>query len=83
MIALASVVDEVSRDYSFIRSLNFPAPIGKGGALIEGLKLAPTADLVGYVDADGATSPKAIHELAGGERVDGLGLLAQCRYLYR
>lgn len=59
-----AVVDEVARDYPFIRSLNFPAPIGKGGALIEGLKLAPTADLVGYVDADGATSPRAFHELA-------------------
>lgn len=58
------VVNEVSREFPFIRSLNFPAPIGKGGALIEGLKLAPTADLVGYVDADGATSPKAFHELA-------------------
>jgi dolichol-phosphate mannosyltransferase len=59
-----SVVDEVGGGYPFIRSLNFPAPIGKGGALIEGLKLGPTADLVGYVDADGATSPKAFHELA-------------------
>lgn len=58
------VVDAVSREFPFIRSLNFSAPIGKGGALIEGLKLAPTADLVGYVDADGATSPKAFHELA-------------------
>jgi len=58
------VVNEVSREFPFIRSLNFPAPIGKGGALIEGLKLAPTADLVGYVDADGATSPQAFHELA-------------------
>lgn len=58
------VVDAVSREFPFIRSLNFPAPIGKGGALIEGLKLAPTADLVGYVDADGATSPEAFHELA-------------------
>lgn len=58
------VVDEVGREFPFIRSLNFPAPIGKGGALIEGLTLAPTADLVGYVDADGATSPAAFHELA-------------------
>jgi hypothetical protein len=43
--------------------LNFPAPIGKGGALIEGLKLAPTSDLVGYVDADGATGPAAFLKL--------------------
>ena len=42
---------------------NFPEPIGKGGALIEGLKLAPLADLIGYVDADGATPPRAFHEL--------------------
>lgn len=58
------VVNGVTREFPFIRSLNFPDPIGKGGALIEGLKLAPTADLVGYVDADGATSPRAFHELA-------------------
>lgn len=58
-----AVVEGVGRDFPFIRALNFSAPIGKGGALIEGLKLAPTADLVGYVDADGATSPKAFHEL--------------------
>jgi glycosyltransferase involved in cell wall biosynthesis len=43
--------------------LDFPDPIGKGGALIEGLKLAPTADVVGYVDADGASPPDAFHAL--------------------
>jgi glycosyltransferase involved in cell wall biosynthesis len=43
--------------------LNFPDPIGKGGALIEGLKLAPTADVVGYADADGASPPGALHAL--------------------
>jgi glycosyltransferase involved in cell wall biosynthesis len=41
----------------------FPGAIGKGGALIEGLKLAPLADIIGYVDADGATPPKAFHDL--------------------
>jgi hypothetical protein len=35
----------------------------KGGALIEGLKLAGRADLIGYVDADGATGPRAFHDL--------------------
>lgn len=58
------VVEAVAAEYPAIRYLNFPGAIGKGGALIEGLKLAPTADLVGYVDADGATSPAALHELA-------------------
>ncbi len=57
------VVQAVALDYPFIRALDFPAPIGKGGALIEGLKLAPMADVIGYVDADGATPPRAFHDL--------------------
>jgi glycosyltransferase involved in cell wall biosynthesis len=57
------VVQSVAREFPSVRFLNFPDPIGKGGALIEGLKLAQTADLIGYVDADGATSPEAFHGL--------------------
>jgi glycosyltransferase involved in cell wall biosynthesis len=57
------VVRRVGADYKFVSALEFPAPIGKGGALIEGLKLAPQADLIGYVDADGATAPPAFHDL--------------------
>jgi glycosyltransferase involved in cell wall biosynthesis len=57
------VVQRVAQDYPSVSALEFPAPIGKGGALIEGLKLAPRADLIGYVDADGATSPQAFHDL--------------------
>ncbi len=58
-----SVVHKVAAEFPEIRALDFPAPIGKGGALIEGLKLAPLADLIGYVDADGATPPYAFHDL--------------------
>lgn len=57
------VVRAAEQRYLCISHLNFPAPIGKGGALIEGLKLAPLADLIGYVDADGATPPPAFLEL--------------------
>ena len=57
------VVKKISTDFPEVQSLEFAAPIGKGGALIEGLKLAPFADLIGYVDADGATGPKAFHDL--------------------
>ena len=57
------VVQRVAQDYPFISALEFTEPIGKGGALIEGLKLAPLADFIGYVDADGATPPRAFHEL--------------------
>jgi glycosyltransferase involved in cell wall biosynthesis len=57
------VVRRVAQDFPSIRWLDFPARIGKGGALIEGLKLAGTADLIGYVDADGATPPRAYLDL--------------------
>jgi glycosyltransferase involved in cell wall biosynthesis len=57
------VVRRVAVDYPSIGLLDFPDPIGKGGALIEGLKLAPLADAIGYVDADGATPPAAFHDL--------------------
>jgi glycosyltransferase involved in cell wall biosynthesis len=57
------VVQKVVNDFTSVSYLNFPGPIGKGGALIEGLKLAPFADLIGYVDADGATPPHAFLDL--------------------
>ena len=57
------VVTRVAKDHPEIGALNFAEPIGKGGALIEGLKLAPKADRIGYVDADGATGPRAFFEL--------------------
>ena len=62
------VVEGAAAEFPEIRALEFANPIGKGGALIEGLKLAPTADLIGYVDADGATPPEAF-----------LDLVRQCR----
>lgn len=57
------VVQKVSEEFPFIKAIEFKDPIGKGGALIEGLRFASLAELVGYVDADGATPPKAFHDL--------------------
>ena len=59
------VVEKVAVEYPEIEPLNFPNPIGKGGALIDGFKKAAEAKavLTGYVDADGATPPSAFHEL--------------------
>ena len=57
------VVQRVGAEFPEVSALEFPAPIGKGGALIEGLRLAPRADLIGYVDADGATAPPAFLDL--------------------
>jgi glycosyltransferase involved in cell wall biosynthesis len=65
------VVRAAGKDFPSIHALNFPDPIGKGGALIEGLKLASIADLIGYVDADGATSPQAFHALV--KKLDDTG----------
>jgi len=57
------VVQKVSADFPSVSALEFKQPIGKGGALIEGLKLAPMADVIGYVDADGATPPHSLLDL--------------------
>ncbi len=57
------VVERVAQEFPAISLLDFPAPIGKGGALIEGLKLASQAEVIGYVDADGASPPAAFHTL--------------------
>jgi glycosyltransferase involved in cell wall biosynthesis len=57
------VVQRVAVEYPVVRPLEFKDPIGKGGALIEGLKLAALGDYIGYADADGATSPAAFLEL--------------------
>ncbi|MGA2179601.1 MAG: dolichyl-phosphate beta-glucosyltransferase [Verrucomicrobiota bacterium] len=58
------VVRRVAAEFpAVLRVLEFKEPIGKGGALIEGLKLASFGDLIGYVDADGATPPRAFLDL--------------------
>jgi glycosyltransferase involved in cell wall biosynthesis len=58
-----AVVERVAADFKTISFLDFPAPIGKGGALIEGFQLATKAEAIGYVDADGASPPQAFHAL--------------------
>jgi glycosyltransferase involved in cell wall biosynthesis len=57
------IVNRVHKDFSEVSADDIRMPIGKGGALIEGLRLAPKADWIGYVDADGATPPEAFHKL--------------------
>ncbi|MGH7989994.1 MAG: glycosyltransferase [Limisphaerales bacterium] len=57
------VVKKVAADFPEVHALEFRRAIGKGGALIEGLRLASLGDLIGYVDADGATPPRAFLDL--------------------
>ncbi len=61
-----AVVQKTAAEFPFISAMDFPDAIGKGGAIIEGLKLASLYDLVGYVDADGATAPKDFLDLVEG-----------------
>jgi glycosyltransferase involved in cell wall biosynthesis len=73
------VVQKVAKEFPSVGWLEFKAPIGKGGALIEGLKLAPLADLIGYVDADGATPPHAFLDLI--KHTDGFDCVIGSRWL--
>jgi glycosyltransferase involved in cell wall biosynthesis len=75
----AGVVRQVGQDFPSISSIEFKDPIGKGGALIEGLKLAPLADVIGYVDADGATPPRAFHDLV--KQIDKVDCVIGSRWL--
>lgn len=61
-----------------VRVLVEPKPVGKGGALMLGLAQA-RGELVGYVDADGATPPEAFQELA--ERIGSAGAIIASRWI--
>ena len=56
------VVSNFSKKYKIIKYYNYPEKIGKGGAIIEGFKKAK-GDLIGFVDADMATSPESFYDL--------------------
>jgi glycosyltransferase involved in cell wall biosynthesis len=73
------VVQKVAAEFPSVSWLEFKDAIGKGGALIEGLKLAPLADLIGYVDADGATPPHAFLDLI--KHIDGVDCVIGSRWL--
>ena len=45
-----------------IKPLNFPERIGKGGAILEGFKVAK-GDFIGFMDADGSYNPSLIKEM--------------------
>jgi glycosyltransferase involved in cell wall biosynthesis len=73
------VVQKVAKEFPAIHALEFREPIGKGGALIEGLRLAKQSDLIGYVDADGATPPRAFLDLV--KRIGAADCIIGSRWL--
>jgi glycosyltransferase involved in cell wall biosynthesis len=56
------VVKKSAKKYKFVKYIDIKEAIGKGGALIEGLKRTK-GEFVGYADADGATSPEEFYKL--------------------
>src|SRR3989344_9034922 len=56
------VVKELSKKNKVITYLDIKEAIGKGGAITQGFKAAK-GDLIGFVDADGSTSPQAFNDL--------------------
>jgi glycosyltransferase involved in cell wall biosynthesis len=73
------VVKRVAADFPEVRALEFRSAIGKGGALIEGLRLASLGDVIGYVDADGATPPCAFLDLV--KKINGADCVIGSRWL--
>lgn len=56
------IVQRFAKRYHILHYVNIPEAIGKGGAVIEGFKLAQ-GDLVGFADADGSTQAQYYHDL--------------------
>jgi len=56
------IVQKLSNKFSEIKYQNFTSPIRKGGAIIEGFKIA-NGQLIGFVDADMATTPEEFFRL--------------------
>ncbi len=50
--------------WPYLRVIEDPARIGKGGAVLRGFREA-RGELIGFVDADGATPPEAFEDLVG------------------
>lgn len=72
------VAQEFIRQYPQLRVLVDPAHIGKGGAIMLGARAA-RGDLIGFVDADGATPPEAFQDLV--DRIGGAGAIIASRWL--
>ena len=66
----AEVAREIAERYSLVKVLDDPGYVGKGGAVMLGTGTAE-GDLIGFVDADGATPPEAFNDLVEKISLDG------------
>jgi len=74
----ADMARDHARRYPGIRIIEEPRAIGKGGAVMMGLREA-RGGLVGYVDADGATPPEAFQDLV--DHIGDAGLIIASRWI--
>lgn len=57
------VVEEIAAGRPEVSFIDYPQAIGKGGAVIAGLRTGINEDWAGFADADGATSPASLFAL--------------------
>jgi glycosyltransferase involved in cell wall biosynthesis len=74
----AELAEHLRENYPVIRVLDDPGPVGKGGAVIMGAREAG-GDLIGFVDADGSTSPEAFNDLV--EHIGNAGCIIASRWM--
>ncbi|AKJ65041.1 dolichyl-phosphate beta-glucosyltransferase [Kiritimatiella glycovorans] len=74
----AEVAREAGKQYPQIKILIEPGRVGKGGAVMMGFREA-RGELVGFVDADGATPPEAFQDLV--DRIGDADAIIASRWL--
>jgi glycosyltransferase involved in cell wall biosynthesis len=72
------IVREYAERTPQVKLIVEPRAIGKGGAIMRGFEMA-AGDLVGFVDADNATSPEAFNDLV--EHIGDAGAIIASRYI--
>lgn len=73
----ADVARRYAARWPILRVVEDPNPIGKGGAVQRGFREA-RGELIGFVDADGATPPAAFDALV--RNIDGAGAIIASRW---
>ena len=74
----AQIALKMGQNYSQIKVLEDPGPVGKGGAVMIGARYS-SGELIGFVDADGATPPAAFNDLV--ERIGSAGCIIASRWM--
>jgi len=72
------VTQEFAGNHSIVSVINETRRVGKGGAVMLGLRQA-TGELIGFVDADGSTSPEAYYDLV--ENIGEAGCIIASRWM--